>query len=171
MLRPLRGTIFIVALALLLAGCAQQTSETVWTADNTPLIDRDVLLGNPEKAAVQISADGTKISYLAPVDGVIDSILFEPGERPQVGQAFMILLAGEQPYARVYIPEPIRIAVRPGDAARIFVDGLDQPLDGRVRWVASESAFTPYFALTQHDRGRLTYFAKIDLPNTDDWPK
>jgi dipeptidyl aminopeptidase/acylaminoacyl peptidase len=64
--------IFAIVLALLLAGCAQQTSETVQTAENTPVIDRDVLFGNPEKAGVQISADGTKISFLSPVDGVLN---------------------------------------------------------------------------------------------------
>ena len=72
MSRSLRGSIFVIVLALLFAGCAPQTSETVWTADNTPLIERDVLFGNPEKAGVQISADGTKISFLAPVDGVLN---------------------------------------------------------------------------------------------------
>ena len=72
MSRTLRGAILAIALALVLTGCAQQTSETVWTADSTPLIERDVLFGNPEKAGVQISADGTKISFLAPVDGVLN---------------------------------------------------------------------------------------------------
>ena len=72
MSRTLRGAIFTIALALLLAGCAPQTSETAWTRDSTPLIERNVLFGNPEKAGVQISADGTKISFLAPVDGVLN---------------------------------------------------------------------------------------------------
>ncbi len=36
-------------------------------------------------------------------------------------------------------------------------------MDGRVRWVASEPAFTPYYALTERDRGRLSYVAKVDL--------
>ena len=40
---------------------------------------------------------------------------------------------------------------------------LEDLLPGKVRWVASEAAFTPYFALTERDRGRLTYEAKIDL--------
>ena len=40
---------------------------------------------------------------------------------------------------------------------------MQAPLDGQIRWVASEAAFTPYFALTEHDRGRLTFQAKIDL--------
>ena len=29
--------------------------------------------------------------------------------------------------------------------------------------MAHEAAFTPYFALTERDRGRLTYLAKIDI--------
>ena len=64
------------------------------------------------------------------------------------------------------VPEAIRVRVSSGTAATVYVDGLDDPIDGRVRWVASESAFTPYFALTEHDRGRLTFAAKVDLDYT-----
>ncbi len=38
----------------------------------TPLIPRDVLLGNPDKAAARISPDGKRLSYLAPVEGVLN---------------------------------------------------------------------------------------------------
>jgi HlyD family secretion protein len=40
---------------------------------------------------------------------------------------------------------------------------MENGIDGRVRWVASEAAFTPYYALTERDRGHLTYLAKIDI--------
>ena len=99
----------------------------------------------------------------APADGVVDSLLFEPGERPAVGQPMLIFLSGAQPYARVYIPESLRVSITPGRTARIHVDGLAEPINGRVRWVASEAAFTPYFALTERDRGRLSFAAKIDI--------
>ena len=99
----------------------------------------------------------------APVDGIVDSRLFELGERPSPGQPILILLPGEQPHARVYIPEELRVSVRAGSTVTVFVDGLDEPLAGRVRWVASEAMFTPYFALTERDRGHLTYQAKIDI--------
>ena len=99
----------------------------------------------------------------APVDGIADSRLFELGERPKPGQAVIVMLSGEQPFARVYIPEHLRVQVQPGMTATIHVDGLDQPLDGRVRWVASEAAFTPYYALTERDRGHLSYVAKVDI--------
>jgi HlyD family secretion protein len=99
----------------------------------------------------------------APVDAIVDSRLFEIGERPAPGQPMLILLPGEQPHARVYVPEELRVGLRAGSTVTVFVDGLDEPLNGRVRWVASEAMFTPYFALTERDRGHLTYQAKIDI--------
>lgn len=99
----------------------------------------------------------------APVSGIADARLFEPGERPVPGQPVMTLLSGSQTHARVFVTEQARVHVGPGTRARIFVDGLDAPLDGRVRWVASEAAFTPYYALTERDRGRLSYVAKVDI--------
>lgn len=104
----------------------------------------------------------------APVSGIADSRLFELGERPAPGQPMMIVLGGVQPHARVYVPETLRVHVGAGTKARVFVDGLDEPLNGRVRWVASEAAFTPYFALTERDRGRLSYVAKIDITEDRD---
>jgi HlyD family secretion protein len=110
-----------------------------------------------------ISVDVSRLDIVAPVDGIVDSRLFELGERPAPGQAMLILLPGEQPYARVYVPENLRVQIKIDMPAIIHVDGLDEAIDGRVRWVASESAFTPYFALTEKDRGHLSYLAKIDI--------
>jgi HlyD family secretion protein len=109
-----------------------------------------------------LMVDTARHEIRAPVDGVVDSRLFEVGERPIPGQAVMVMLAGKQPYARVYIPEHLRVKVMPGAEVSIFVDGLDATLSGHVRWVSSEAAFTPYYALTERDRGHLTYRAKID---------
>jgi len=111
--------------------------------------------------------DFSRHTTAAPQTGVIDTLLFEVGERPQPGQPIAVLLSGEQAYARVYIPESIRVRVSPGTEARVYVDGRNDPLSGRVRWVSTEAAFTPYFALTERDRGRLSFAAKIDLLNAD----
>lgn len=44
------------------------------TDDNKPaeLIPRSVIFGNPEKAGARVSPDGAKLSYLAPVNGVLN---------------------------------------------------------------------------------------------------
>ena len=116
--------------------------------------------------AAAIDLERTQIT--SPVDGLFDSRLFETGERPAPGAPVGIVLAGEQPYARVFIPERLRARVQPGVEARIYVDGLNGAIDGRVRWVATEAAFTPYFALTERDRGRLTFMAKVDITEDRD---
>ena len=120
-----------------------------------------------EARLASLQIDLERHSAIAPATGVVDSLLFEVGERPAPGQPMAILLSGAQVYARVFIPESMRVNVSPGTKARIFVDGLAEPLDGKVRWVASESAFTPYFALTEHDRGRLSFAAKVDILDSD----
>jgi hypothetical protein len=39
---------------------------------NSPLISREVLFGNPDKASPQLSPDGSQLGFLAPVDGVLN---------------------------------------------------------------------------------------------------
>lgn len=130
-------------------------------------------LAQAEQAVKQAAArrdsaaiDLERHTLRAPVDGVADTRLFELGERPSPGQPVIILLGGSQPFARVFVPENLRVHVNPGTTALIHVDGLDAPVNGRVRWVSSEAAFTPYYALTERDRGRLSFMAKVDV--TDD---
>ena len=69
-----------VLLTLILIGCSEQTaepsadpaaSETTATAP-VPLIDREPLFGNPSRTQVRISPDGDYLSWLAPVDGVMN---------------------------------------------------------------------------------------------------
>jgi len=40
--------------------------------EETPLIPRHTFFGNPDRASVQLSPDGTQMSYLAAVDGVLN---------------------------------------------------------------------------------------------------
>lgn len=127
-------------------------------------------LAQAEQALAQAVARRAKLlvdlehlSLVAPVDAVVDSRLFEVGERPSPGQPMLILLSGAQPYARVYVPEALRVNVQPGDPVSVQIDGLDAAVEGTVRWVASEAMFTPYYALTERDRGHLSFAAKIDL--------
>jgi HlyD family secretion protein len=105
-----------------------------------------------------------RLRITAPIDGVVESIPYRAGERPPLGAPIMLLLASGTPYARVYIPEPLRARMTAGARVQVHVDGVHEPLAGVVRFVAGEASFTPYYALTQRDRSRLAYVAEIDLP-------
>ena len=103
----------------------------------------------------------------APVDATVEALPLEIGERPRGGQVVAVLRALAPTFARVYVPEPLRTRLEVGSPATVRMDGRPQTLDARVRWIASEAAFTPYFALTQRDRSRLSYLAEVVLTAED----
>jgi HlyD family secretion protein len=104
-----------------------------------------------------------RLEVRAPRAAVVDALPFEPGERPPPGAAVVVLVADGSPWARVHVPEPLRARIGPGARARVRVDGWAEPFEGRLRSISHEAAFTPYFALTQRDRSRLSYLAEVDV--------
>ncbi len=123
--------------------------------------------GQLAQARAQLASlqlDKQRLLVTSTTGGIVDSLLFELGERPRIGDVVAVLLSGDQPYARIYIPEPMRVQVRAGSQLQIAVDGLPGTLTGTVRRIASEATFTPYFALNERDRTRLSYVAEVNLP-------
>jgi HlyD family secretion protein len=120
-------------------------------------------VGAAESAKRELELTDARLVVRATRAGVVDALPFKAGERPPRGTPVVVLLADTPAFARVYVPEPERARVRPRVPAQIFVDGVAGPLDGFVRWVASDAAFTPYFALTQRDRSRLAFLAEVEV--------
>lgn len=104
-----------------------------------------------------------KLELMAPRAGRVDSLPYRLGDQAAVGASLAVMLVGDAPYARVYVPETLRAGVAVGDAARIYIDGREQPLPGRVRMIRSEPVFTPYYALTGADAARLSYLAEVSV--------
>jgi HlyD family secretion protein len=104
-----------------------------------------------------------KLGIVAPRAGRVDSLPYKLGDQAPVGAPVAILLAGNAPYARIYVPEQQRAGVRVGDAIQVFVAGRDQPYAGKVRMIRSEPDFTPYYALIGDDAARLSYLAEVAL--------
>ncbi|HEY0197200.1 MAG TPA: HlyD family efflux transporter periplasmic adaptor subunit [Rhodanobacter sp.] len=104
-----------------------------------------------------------KLSVVAPRAGRIDSIPYKLGDQAPVGAPVAILLAGDAPYARIYVPEQQRAGVHVGDTIQVFVAGRDKSYAGKVRMLRSEPGFTPYYALIGDDAARLSYLAEITL--------
>ena len=107
------------------------------------------------------------LTVVATRDGILDNLPWNLGERVTIGSPLAILLAGEAPYARIYVPEPYRVKIKIGDKYVVHVDGIDKPVTGYLRWIATEPAFTPYYALNQEERSRLMYRAEVQLPDSE----
>lgn len=116
-----------------------------------------------QAALAELEVVAERYAVRAPRPGLIEALPFEIGERPPVGAPLVILLADGTPYARVHVPEPLRVAYAPGTRVEVRVDGVPEPLAGTVRYVSAQASFTPYNSLTQKDRSRLAYLAEITL--------
>lgn len=104
-----------------------------------------------------------KLVVRAPRAGLVDSIPFKLGDEAPIGASLAVLLTGASPYARVYVPQPMRAGVRRNQQAKVFLVGSDKSYPGRVRMIRNDPSFTPYYALTGDDVARLSYIAEIQL--------
>lgn len=134
-------------------------------------LDQATAVAEASEAQVrQAQLELDRTSIFAPVSGVVDKVLYRVGERPAPGTTIAIVLDSSRTYARVYVPEHLRTRVTPGASIAVRVDGEASAFSGRVRWVSSDATFTPYFALTEHDRSRLSFLAEIDIPDAAHLP-
>lgn len=136
----------------------------------------DVAQGEAALQAAQAQVETAKIDLArldvhAPRDGRIDSLPYKLGDQPPSGAPLAVLLVGAAPYARVYVPEPLRAGLHAGDRVNVRVNGSDKTYPGTVRSLHSEPTFTPYYALNGKDAARLSYLAEIALgPEAADLP-
>ena len=130
------------------------------------LAQADAVVAEAEAVLISEQHKLSQLNITATRNGLLDQLPKYLGERTNVGEAVAILLAGDAPYARVYIPEPARTKLKLGQILKVYVDGYEKPFDGKLRWISQDAAFTPYYALNSTDRARLVYLAEIDLPES-----
>ena len=77
--------IFIILAILLVSGGAGLRKEREHSKNNRVLISRDVLFGNPDRVTARISPDGSKLSFLAPENGVLN-VFVGPANSPETAR-------------------------------------------------------------------------------------
>jgi HlyD family secretion protein len=122
---------------------------------------------NAEAALRALDLDRARLRLHAPRAGRVDALPFKAGDQPPAGATLVSLLVGDRPYARVFIPESQRVALREGQAFAVTIQGLDGEHAATLRSVAREPAFTPYYALTGDDASRLVYRAELEFTAAD----
>lgn len=75
-----------IAAALPLGAHAADARKAAITVGDTPLIPRAALFGNPVKAGAQLSPDGQWLSWMAPVNGVMN-VWVAPVDKPEAAKA------------------------------------------------------------------------------------
>ncbi len=104
-----------------------------------------------------------RLQHLAPVAGRVESLPVEVGDSPAIGTTVATLLVGPRPYARVYLSPEQRARTQVGSRFGVQVEGRAGTLTAKVRMLATQASFTPYYALSGDDANRLAYLAELEL--------
>lgn len=138
------------------------------TAEELDQAEASLAAAQAQVESAQLDLARTQI--LAPLAGTVDKVLYQVGERPPPGTTIAVVLDASRVFARIYVPEHLRARLQPGERVTVTIDGAGQSYSGTVRWVSADASFTPYFALTEHDRSRLSYLAEVDVPDAAGLP-
>jgi HlyD family secretion protein len=124
-------------------------------------------LSQAQAALDQAKITLDRLSVRAPRDASVDSLPYHLGERPPARAVVAVLLDTSDAYVQVYIPEPLRARAVAGTQAALKFDGVGKTYAGTLRYISQDAAFTPYYSLTERDRSRLAYLAKVYLQAGD----
>lgn len=109
----------------------------------------------------EITLEDARIT--SPIDGIVINRFRLESETIKSGTVLFEVADLSSMEAKIYIPLPELNKIKLGQKVEVLVDGVEQPFKGNVRWISSESEFTPKTILTQETRTTLVYRVKISI--------
>ncbi|MBU3055024.1 HlyD family secretion protein [Pseudomonas indica] len=129
-------------------------------------------IGAAEAQVAQLISEIDDASLRAPLDGLVQLRLAEPGEVLGAGGRVLLLIDLGDQYMNLYLPAALAGRLTVGDEARILLDALpEQPLPARISFVAAKSQFTPKEVETRDERQKLVFRVKLRLTEPDAVPQ
>jgi len=113
----------------------------------------------------QINISDARVT--APLSGQLLNRFVNPGEFAAPGMPLFEMADLSNLEATIYIPLETLGVVKLGQKVTIRTDGQDKVFSGSVKWISTESEFTPKTILTKETRSTLVYRVKIAVPNPD----
>ncbi len=93
----------------------------------------------------------------APKAGVVSDTLYREGEWVAAGRPVIVLLPPQNIKVRTFVPEPRMGTIHYGDSVRVFVDGLREPLTGKISFISPRAEYTPPVIYSKESRGKLVF--------------
>lgn len=121
-------------------------------------------IGAAQAMVAQLTSEIDDSSLRAPMDGIVQLRLAEPGEVLGAGGRVFLLIDPSDQYMNVYLPSAVAGRLAAGDEARILLDAIsEQPLPAQVAFVAAKAQFTPKEVETRDERQKLVFRVKLRL--------
>ena len=121
-------------------------------------------IGAAQAQVAMLTSEIDDASLRAPIDGVVQLRMAEPGEVLGAGGRVLLLIDPSDQYMNLYLPASVTGRLAVGDDARILLDALpDRPLPAKISFVAAKSQFTPKEVETRDERQKLVFRVKLRL--------
>ena len=140
------------------------TSTAALTAAKAQVSATNAAIGAAQAQVAQLTSEIDDSSLRAPLDGIIQLRLAEPGEVLGAGGRVLLLIDPNDQYMNLYLPASVVGRLTQGDDARVVLDALpEHPLPAKVAFVAAKSQFTPKEVETRDERQKLVFRVKLRL--------
>jgi len=93
----------------------------------------------------------------APQSGLVFDTLYYEGEWIAAGHPVVALLPPSNIKVRAFVPEGRIGSIHPGDVLNVFVDGVAEPMKGKVTFISPQAEYTPPVIYSQETRGKLVF--------------
>jgi HlyD family secretion protein len=110
-----------------------------------------------EAALAKAEWDLAQKRQAAPQAGLVFDTLYRQGEWVPAGRPVVVLLPPPNIKVRAFVPQTKVATIRAGDPVRVFVDGVPEPLIGRVCYISPRAEFTPPVLYSQEGRSKLVF--------------
>lgn len=125
----------------------------------------DALQANLQLFSIRLA----DMTLIAPVSGIIQSRILEPGEMAGPNQPVFTLAVTDPKWVRAYIPEPELGKIHVGITARVVSDSFpDAPVEGWVGYISPVAEFTPRTVQTEDLRTQLVYEVRVFVNDNSD---
>jgi HlyD family secretion protein len=126
------------------------------------------LLGVAQASLALLQQQLHDAQLTSPIDAVVRARLLEPGDMASPQRPVFTLAINDPKWVRAYMQGLDLPRVRSGMAAQVRIDGLAEPLSGRVGFIASVAEFTPKTVQTEDLRSSLVYEIRVLVDDPDD---
>ena len=140
------------------------TGNAAVQAANAQVAAVSAAIGAAQAQVAQLNSEIDDSSLRAPIDGVIQLRLAEPGEVLGAGGRVLLLIDPNDQYMNLYLPASVTGRLTVGSDARVLLDALpERPLPAKISFVAAKSQFTPKEVETRDERQKLVFRVKLKL--------
>ena len=148
------------------------TSSSAVVAARAQLAAINAAIGAAQAQVEQLTSEIDDSSLRAPIDGVVQLRLAEPGEVLPAGGRVLLLIDPNDQYMNLYLPASTAGKLTMGDQARIVLDALpDKALPAKITFVAAKAQFTPKQVETRDERQKLVFRVKLRLTDPSALPQ